>query len=134
MLDENLDARRRLESELIVWLTTVAPDGRPQSSAVWFVIEGGGLLIYSGEASTRIGNLEHNPRVAVNSRGDRQGDTLVTMEGRARIDRSAPAPEDHSVYLEKYGAEIERLGWTPTTFSEEFPVALRITIDRIRTW
>jgi PPOX class probable F420-dependent enzyme len=98
------------------------------------VIEGGGLLIYSGEASTRIGNLEHNPRVAVNSRGDRQGDTLVTMEGRARIDRSAPAPEDHSVYLEKYGAEIERLGWTPRTFSEEFPVALRITIDRIRTW
>ena len=134
MLDRHDTARLRLEEELIVWLTTVSEEGRPQSSAVWFLVEGDGLLVYSGETATRMGNLEHNPKVAVNLRGDRRGDEIVTMEGEARVDPAAPAPKDNPPYLEKYGAEIERLGWTPETFTEEFPVALRIRIDRIRAW
>ena len=41
----------RLETEIMVWLTTVAPDGAPQPNPVWFLWDGSTLLVYS-----------HNPR------------------------------------------------------------------------
>ena len=48
-LSTELGARvaRRLEQELIIWLTTVRVDGTPQPSPVWFLWADQSLLIYS---------------------------------------------------------------------------------------
>ena len=40
-------ALERLESELMGWLTTINPDGQPQSSPLWFRWTDGELTIYS---------------------------------------------------------------------------------------
>ena len=37
----------RLETELIGWLTTINPDGQPQSSPIWFLWRDGEVLVYS---------------------------------------------------------------------------------------
>jgi PPOX class probable F420-dependent enzyme len=134
MLDQHPKALARLQDELVIWLTTVNSEGQPQNSAVWFVIDEGDLLVYSSATATRMGNLDHNPKVAVNLRGDPQGDEIVTMEGEARIDPTAPSPKDNASYLEKYAIEIPRLGWNPDSFTELFPAAIRIKIERIRAW
>ena len=51
MLDFSTDLGRRiarqLESERVIWLTTVGSDNTPQPRPVWFVWDGTSLLVYS---------------------------------------------------------------------------------------
>src|SRR5262245_51873085 len=40
-------AREHLERDVVAWLTTVAPDGRVQSSVISFLYDGDGVFFYS---------------------------------------------------------------------------------------
>jgi len=64
----------RLDEEVVAWLTTVRPDGQPQSSIVWFLRDGDDLLIYSQENAGKLRNIAANPKVAFNLRSDEHGD------------------------------------------------------------
>jgi PPOX class probable F420-dependent enzyme len=122
------------DQENVGWLTTVSPGGQPQSSVVWFLHVGDDLLIYSQGRAAKLNNLAANPKVALNLRGDAEGDRVATFEGTATIDRSpTPAHEDPR-YLAKYEGEIVRLGWTPPQFAADYSVLIRLHIDRIRSW
>ena len=123
----------RLDEELVAWMTTVTPKGRPQTSPVWFLREGDDLLMYSLD-SARARNVARNPHVAINLNSDRFGSQVVTMEGTARIDESAPPAWRHHAYIAKYQERIDRYGWTPQSFSSDYSVPIRITITRIRNW
>jgi len=127
------DVCTALDAEGIGWLTTVTSSGQPQSSAVWFVREDNTLVIYSKTTARKLINIVSNERVAFNLRGDEAGDTVVTLEGTAVIDREVRAPMDHPDYLVKYVSEIERLGWTPESFGGDYSTPVRITITRIRS-
>jgi PPOX class probable F420-dependent enzyme len=134
MLDRRPELVLDLDQEYVGWLTTVSPTGQPQSSIVWFLRDLDDLLIYSQAAARKLTNIEANPRVAFNLRGDAQGDRVASFEGTATIDRSpTPAHEDPR-YLAKYQGEIVRLGWTPPEFARDYPVLIHLHIDRIRSW
>ena len=124
----------QLDSEMVGWFTTVSPSGQPQSSAVWFLREADTLLMYSASNSTRLVNIESNPRVSFNLRSDEHGDSIVTVEGTALVDSAAEPAGNHAPYLDKYGSEIARLGWTPETFTRDFPTAIRVAVQRLRSW
>ena len=134
MIQDDARTVMRLDDDLIGWLTTVDPQGQPQTSAVWFLREGDELLIYSRPHATRLRNLATNPRIAFNLRGDAAGDSVMTLEGIAAVEPGAATPIDVGPYMAKYGSEIERLGWTHTSFDEDFPVAVRIRVTRMRAW
>ena len=123
----------RLDEELVAWMTTVTSGGRPQSSPVWFLREGDELLVYSLQ-SARARNVARNPSVAINLNSDAYGSRVVTMEGAARIDETAPSASEHGRYLAKYRERIAGYGWTPESFSRDYSVPIRITITRIRNW
>ena len=114
-------------------MTTVTTGGRPQSSPVWFLREGDELLIYSLE-SARARNVARNPNVSINLNSDRWGSQVVTMEGTARIDESAPPASQHGRYLAKYRERIASYGWTPASFSSDYSVPIRFTPTKIRNW
>ena len=133
MLSEYPPVLELLDKELIGWLTTVNQAGQPQASPVWHVTDGEDLIVYSRPNARRLTNLQANPRVAYNLRGDPKGDTIVSMEGMANVDTAAPSPLGVSAYMTKYGDEMVRLGWSPEQYDVEFPIAIRITITRIRT-
>lgn len=132
MLSDHPKVLTQLDSELVGWLTTVSDDGQPQASPVWHVTDGDDLIVFSRPNARRLTNLKNHPKVAYNLRGDPGGDTVVTMEGTARADSTFPSPLGNSSYISKYREEMTRLGWTPAEYDEEFPVAIRITITRIR--
>lgn len=127
-------AERRLRDELIIWFTTVSPSGRPQTSPVWFLWDGSEFLVYSLPGTARTRNLEANQRVSLNLDGDGQGGSVVTVEGVARIDRAAPRSTDVPAYAAKYRAKIAGHGWTPESFAADYPIPIRITPTRARSW
>ena len=123
-----------LDQELVGWLTTVAPTGQPQSSIVWFLRDGDDLLVYSQAAARKLNNIAANPKIAFNLRGDPPGDRIASFEATATIDRSPIPAHEVPSYLAKYEGEIVRLGWTPPVFASDYPVLIRLHIDRIRSW
>jgi len=130
----NAKSKTRLEQEPVIWMTTVRSDGQPQTSVVWFLLEGDEILVYSKDGTIRNRSVVANPKVALNLNGDQGGGSVVTMEGTARIDGDAPAPKDNPPYLEKYLGRIEGNGWTPEGFGRDYPVAIRIKIENVRAW
>ncbi len=127
-------AASRLASEHIIWLTTVRPNGQPQTSPVWFLWENEKFLVYSLPDTARVGNITTNPRVSLNLDGNGQGGAIVTIEGAARIDDAAPAADKVPAYVTKYDSFMERNGWTPEVFAARYSVAIRIAETRSRSW
>ncbi len=136
MLDTTTEAGaaavRHLETELIVWLTTVRPDGQPQSSPVWFLWDGGEILVYSLAVTPRIRNIQANPRVSVNLNTDATASAFVTIEGEARIVPDAPLPSGVPAMIAKYRHLIEGSGWTVDGYAADYPTAIRIRPTRFR--
>ncbi len=134
MLPKNPRAAARLDSELIIWLTTVRPNGQPQSSAVWFLLEDGEFLVYSKPDVAKLTNIETNPRVALNLDGNGVGGDIVTIEGRARIVPDQAPAHEVPAFVAKYAERIERNGWTPASFAADYSVPIRIEPTRSRAW
>lgn len=134
MLETRPELIAQMEDELVGWLTTVTPDGQPQSSVVWFLRDGGDLLIYSKLDASKLSNIAANPKVAFNLRGDERGDAVTTFEATASVVDSPTPPGQNPAYLTKYGEEISRLGWTPEQFSDDYSALIRISVHRIRSW
>lgn len=134
MFDTRPKAAHELDQELVGWLTTVTPTGQPQSSLVWFLRDGDDLLIYSQARARKLANIAGNPKVAFTHRSDPDGDEMLTIEATTTIDRSPTPAHEVPAYLAKYDGAIARLGWTPEQFANEYPVLIRLTIHRIRSW
>lgn len=130
----NEKSKARLEQEPVIWMTTIRSDGQPQTSVVWFLLEDDEILVYSKDGTIRNRNVVANPKVSLNLDGDGRGGAVVTMEGTARIDHDARPPKDHPSYLEKYHGLIAGNGWTPEQFGRDYPVPIRIKIEKVRAW
>jgi PPOX class probable F420-dependent enzyme len=126
-------AAERLANERIGWLTTVAPDGTPQVSPIWFLWDGDELLVYSLE-SPRARNVADHPLVSLNLDGNGLGGDIVIIEGTAHIDRDAPSAAENPAYVAKYLPVMNDYGWTPEWFAGRYSVPIRITPTRFRYW
>lgn len=122
----------RLETELIAWLTTVTADGRLQSSPVWFLWTDGEFQVFSRAGAPRARNIAANPHVSIHLNSDEAGDGIVTFEGLARIEPGAPPASAIPAYVAKYAAMIADYGWSPESFSRDYPDPIRIRPTRLR--
>jgi PPOX class probable F420-dependent enzyme len=93
-------------------VTTVDPDGVPQSSPIWFLWMDGELLIYSWKWAPRNDNVAARPSVSFNLNTDAEGGDVVTMEGTARIDPDAPPAHEQPSFSPRT-AEHRWNDWTP---------------------
>lgn len=133
--DDEVGARavERLEQERIGWLTTVAADGTPQTSPIWFLWDGDEFLLYSLD-SARVRNLTSKARVSLNLDGNGMGGDIVVVEGTARLDETAPTAAENPAYLAKYEPVMDEYGWTPERFAGRYSVPIWITPTKYRYW
>ena len=89
--DDAAWAREHLDRDVVAWLTTVAPDGRVQSSVISFLFDGGHLFFYSQPVTPKIRNLAHSPLVSFHLQSDPLGDHWLIVEGTADDRRHDPA-------------------------------------------
>jgi PPOX class probable F420-dependent enzyme len=127
-------AASRLQTEPIIWLTTVARSGQPQSTPVWFLWAGGEFLIYGAVNGPKIRNIESNPHVSLHLDGDGRGGANVIFEGSATIDPAGPRADAVPAYVGKYREFIDSYGWTPRSFADDYPHVIRVSPTRARIW
>ena len=132
--DKGARVDARLRDELVAWLVTVAPDGTPLPTPVWFWWDGEMILVYSQPDKPKLRHIATNPRVALALRTDEQGDVLAVITGEALVDESAPRADGLPAYIEKYRDSIARLDSDPVAFAAEYSVAIRIRPTRLRAW
>jgi len=122
----------RLHEDKAIWLITVAADGTPQPTPVWFVFDGRDVLTYSLSTARRLAHIRRSPRVSLLLDGDRQGGDVIVLSGRADILDGHPLALDEPSYMEKYRDDALRITPDLRGFSEQYSVAIRITIDHVR--
>jgi PPOX class probable F420-dependent enzyme len=127
-------AREHLASDIVGWLTTVAPDGTPQSSVVSFLWDGAEIIVYSRPATSKVRNIAANPRVAFNLRGDLYGDHMLSVEGTAVADPTLSPFDQDAAYMVKYREPLAHWGMDEATTAREFSLAIRIRPTRVRAF
>ena len=127
-------AEQRLRTNVIGWLTTVGSNGRPYTVPVWFLWEGSTLLIFSQPEKQKIRNLRKNARVTLALDETKLGEDVVIVEGTAEVLDSPDISATLPLYIEKYGAMIKGMGYTPESMAAEFSVGIRVTPTKIRSW
>jgi PPOX class probable F420-dependent enzyme len=124
----------RLQTESIAWLTTVASDGQPQSSPVWFLWADDTFLVYAQPRSWKVRNVRANPLVSLHLNSNESGGRIVTFEGTAQVSDSHPLAHEDRAYLDKYRAGIAGIGSTPEKLGAEFSAAILVTPTRVRVY
>src|SRR3954447_10116739 len=125
-------AQERLATELVIWLTTVAPSGMPQPHPVWFLWDSNAFLIYSQPNAKKLAHIAANPQVALHFNGTSDGDDIQIFLAGATVDRNPPPALDAAAYLAKYRAAIADIGMTPETFSASFKALIRVVPTKLR--
>jgi PPOX class probable F420-dependent enzyme len=139
MIDFNSDlgrkARKLLDSEYVIWLTTVGKDGTPQPRPVWFVPYNDDVLIYSQPKTSKVAHIRRQPQVSLHFNTDARGDeTVIVFTGLAKLDASVPAPDRISAYIDKYRQGILDLDYTVEQFTGAYVQAIRVELNSLRGW
>lgn len=125
-------AREHLANDVVGWLTTVAPDGTPQSSVISFLWEGDTIFFYSQPDTPKLRNIARSPLVSFHLQSDPYGDHLLIIEGTAAEDRTIPPSDEQAAYRAKYREPLEHWGMGEAETARDFSVPVRITPRRVR--
>jgi len=130
--DRRTHVEGRLRANLMAWLTTVRPDGRPGSVPVWFLLrDDETILVYSQAAKVKLRNISHNPRVALGLDVTDLGRDIIRVEGTAEHVPGFPAADQVPEYVVKYAERIGAMFGTPSQFAALYSEALIITPHRL---
>ena len=125
-------ARRHLAEDVVGWLTTVAADGRVQSSPVSFLWDGETVLVYSKPDALKIRNIAANPQVSFGLNTDKYGDHILVLEGTAEVDAAAPPWSANPAMVAKFREPLRHWELDEAETSRDFSVAIRIRPTRVR--
>lgn len=132
--EKHAAAAARLRTETVIWLTTVAASGQPQSSPVWFWWDGEEFLIYGSKDGQKTRNIAARPRVGLHLDGNGLGGGIVIFECEARNDPDGPPAAEVAEYVAKYGERIQSYGWTLESLARDYPHVIRVRPTRARIW
>jgi PPOX class probable F420-dependent enzyme len=122
----------RLQTNLMAWLTTVTPAGRPDSVPVWFLFrDDDTILIYSQPGKIKLRNIDANPNVALGLDVTDIGRDIIRIEGTAARVAGHPAADHVPEYAAKYTERIGAIFGTVEKFAAAFTEAIVITPSRL---
>jgi PPOX class probable F420-dependent enzyme len=115
----------RLRTNLMAWLTTVNPAGKPDTVPVWYLLrDDETVLVYSRPGKAKLRNIDQNPAVAL-------GLDVIRLEGTATRSPDSPPADQVPEYVAKYVERIAAIFGTAERFAELFSEAVVITPTRL---
>ncbi len=130
--DRRERVQSRLRTNLMAWLTTVTPSGRPDCVPVWFLHrDDDTILVYSQPGKAKLRNLAGNPNVALGLDVTDIGRDIIRFEGTAaHVVGHAPADQVPE-YAAKYAERAAAIFGTVEHFAEGFSEAIVIIPTRL---
>jgi PPOX class probable F420-dependent enzyme len=130
--DRRARVETRLHTNLMAWLTTVSPQGRPDSVPVWFLVrDDGTVLVYSQPGKAKLRNLAANPHVALTLDVTDIGRDVIRIEGTAAVAPDQPRADEVPAYAAKYAERIGAIFGTVERFAASFSEAIVLTPTRL---
>lgn len=133
MPELSAQVRRRLTDDLIGWLTTVSPKGRPSPRPIWFLWDGARCVFYSQPEAAKMRHLIAHDKAALHLNSDEQGGAIVVLSGRARPIPDAPPADRWPGLLDKYADLLVTIGMSADHFVSTYSVALEFVPERAWT-
>lgn len=124
----------RLSTDLIIWLGTVRPDGRPHMVPVWFDWDGETITIFSKPDNQKVRNLRHDPRVIIAVDDTHGGSDVVLLEGEAALPEQPAKEVVTPAYGQKYREGMKHLGLSEDQMVAEYPQVIRVRPTRFMGW
>jgi PPOX class probable F420-dependent enzyme len=129
-----LRIQRFLETEPVVWLSSIRTDGAPHLVPVWFAWDGEAIVIRSKPEARKVRNLRHDPR-AMLALGDADDDFDVgLLEASAQVVEGTVAAPLPAPFLAKYRERIAALGLTPDDFAATYSATIRLIPAKALGW
>lgn len=125
---------RFLRGRRVAVLGTIAEEGAPVLTPIWYVYKDGRLFMRTGKESVKARNIQRDSRVTVCVQDERPPYASLTIYGRAAVepDRKGLISEIARHYLGRIaGAAYERVAAEGIQQSEE--ITLVITPERVLT-
>jgi PPOX class probable F420-dependent enzyme len=130
--DRRSHVEARLHGNLMAWLTTVRPDGRPVSVPVWFLLrDDESVLFYSEPKTRKLRNLEHNPNVTLGLDVTDLGRDVIGLNGTAAHVENVMPADQNGQYVAKYIERIGALFGSAEKFAELYSAPVIITPTRL---
>jgi PPOX class probable F420-dependent enzyme len=119
--------RRFLETEPVIWLSSVSRDGAPHLVPTWYVWDSETIVIVSKPGAVKVQNLRTEPR-AMLAIGDPEDDFDVGLLGATAVLEPDPTPLGLPAgFAAKYATKIQELGLTPAQFARTYSQVIRLT-------
>ena len=130
--DRRTHVEGRLRTNLMAWLTTVNPAGRPDSVPVWFLVrDDDSVLVYSQPGKVKLRNIDANPHVSLGLDVTDIGRDIIRIEGTAVHADGHPPADRVPAYVAKYTERAGAIFGTVERFAETFTEAIVITPTRL---
>ncbi|MHB8459669.1 MAG: pyridoxamine 5'-phosphate oxidase family protein [Candidatus Limnocylindrales bacterium] len=127
------ELRERLDGELVVWLSSVRPDGAPHLLPLWFAWDGEAITIYSKPEAQKVRNVRRDPRVMVAVGQAGSAFTVTLLEGVAEM-VEGPGEPSESGRLARYRDAMRQLGIGVEDFLAMYSQRIRIQPVRVLDW
>src|SRR5436305_816484 len=115
----------RLQTNLMAWLSTVSPAGRPDMVPVWFLLrDDGTVLLYSQPGKAKLRNIAANSNVALALDVTDIGRDIIRIEGTAAVAPDHPSADRVPEYVAKYTERIGAIFGTAERFAGAFSEAI----------
>jgi PPOX class probable F420-dependent enzyme len=84
------ERERFLAGRRVAVLVTIAPDGQPVPTPIWYVYRDGAFYFRTADTSAKLANVRSNPRVSICVQDERPPYRAVTAHGPASIEPELP--------------------------------------------
>lgn len=113
-------------------LSTIGRDGGPITSAVWFMVEGGHVVVSTPAARPKARNARANPLVSFVVDTKERPYRGVAIEGEATVEEDAGRAAMRSIAARYLGEPVP--DWMEARIASSDRAVIRIVPHRVRPW
>ena len=126
------EARELLESDALVHLVTLNPDGSPQVTCVWVGLDGDEIVSGHMDRRRKLDNVERDPRVVLSVQGPNLSQMglreYLVVHGKGRVEEGGAADLLQRLAHVYMGPDVT---FPPPEYSHPGGYILRITPERV---